>query len=663
MSPKRTDGYRKNNNFPPRSQKIKEGTNSEQKLTGIITINGKGVGLFRHETLKEPAIIEKGGTANALHGDTVEIQIIGKTRDGIGAKVLKVLSRAKETYVGVLVKYEDHLFLQADNYRIHVPFLINKGTGNLKDKALVKFISWGENEKYPSVEIIEVIGKSGVHETEMQAIVLDRGFTPNFPPEVEREAEKIKEEVLRSWNEEVKKRRDFRNIPTCTIDPVDAKDFDDAISFEYLPDGNYQIGVHIADVSHFVREGTLLDDEAKKRGTSIYLVDRTIPMLPEVLSNDLCSLNPNEEKLSFSAVFTMNKNAEVISRWFGKTVIKSDKRFTYEEAQNGILSGEGSFGKELQILNGLAKKMLFERTKRGAISFETDEVKFELDKNGVPLRVIRKVRFDAHKLVEEFMLLANREVATFIETFKKKDDSHNPLFLYRIHDVPDNEKISELALFVKALGHELPIKGHVTGKDLNALFKRMEGEASEGLIKTAAIRSMAKAIYSLKNIGHFGLAFDYYTHFTSPIRRYPDTMVHRLLEQYLSGKDISRENFSKYEKLASQTTESEIRASEAERESIKLKQVEYMSQFIGKTFKGKISGVTEWGMYVEDVETKSEGMIALRNIKDDFYILDRKNYCLIGEKTKKKFSLGDIIEYRVSKADPEKRLLDFELVK
>lgn len=643
-------------------KKSRNRTHNSDELEGIITINGKGIGLFRHEKYENGIIILAGNTSIALHGDTVKVLVTRKTNEGVEGKVKSVEKRARTTFVGTIFSKENNLFINPDNYRIHVPFVVLNGKYEIDDKVLFKLVNWSENEEYPTAEVIEVIGKKGIHETEMRSIVLDRGFQTGFPKEVEDEAHKVKSETLSKWNEEIAKRRDFRNITTFTIDPVDAKDFDDAISFRELKNGDYEIGVHIADVSHFVTPGTLLDREAEKRGTSIYLVDRTIPMLPEVLSNDLCSLNPNEEKLAFSAVFMMNKNAKVTERWFGKTVIKSDKRFTYEDAQERIVSKSGEFANEINILNDLAKKMLAERTAKGAISFETDEVKFILDDNGSPIKVIRKVRFDAHKLVEEFMLLANREVATFVETLKKPHDTRTPLFLYRIHDVPDNEKIAELSIFVKALGHELPIKGHVTGKDLNALFNRMDGEANEGLIKTATIRSMAKAIYSVKNIGHFGLAFDYYTHFTSPIRRYPDTLVHRLLETYINGGKINEQEFARYEKLASQTTESEIRAAEAERESIKLKQVEYMQKKIGQIFEGKISGVTEWGMYVEEKETKSEGMIALRTLKDDYYVLDRKNYCLKGERTKKVFSLGDKIKFKVVSANPDKRILDYALI-
>ncbi len=634
-----------------------------KELSGIITITAKGSGYVAIPDFKEDVEIPEGKTSTAFHGDVVLIKTLPKTQRRLQGEVMKVVSRKKETFVGTIVEKDNKRMFVADNKKIHTSFSIS-GNAKVGYKVLGKLLPWTNSKEKPQIEVIQDIGKKGDNTVEMNSIVIDRGFSPTFPSEVENEAISIRDSSISDFQNEIKNRRDIRGTLTVTIDPHDAKDFDDAISFKQLTPNTYEIGVHIADVSHYVRPNTELDKEAQKRATSIYLVDRTIPMLPEILSNELCSLNPNEDKLTFSAIFEMNNNGEVLKSWFGKTVINSNKRFTYEEAQESILGKSEIYKQELQTLDSIAKKLLAERTKKGAISFEQDEVKFVLDENGKPLRVIRKIRFDAHKLVEEFMLLANREVARFINKIHKpKTKGENPLFLYRIHDVPDNEKIAELSIFVKALGHELPLnKGHVTGRDLNALFKRLEGKAEESIVKTATIRSMAKAIYSIKNIGHYGLAFDYYTHFTSPIRRYPDTLVHRLLQKYLDGKPINNTEFAFYEKMGSHSTEAEIRASEAERESIKLKQVEYMQDKIGITFDGVISGVTEWGLYIEEKETKSEGLVRLRDLKNDYYKLDRKNYCLIGEKTKKKYSLGDSVKFKINSADLERKTLDLQLI-
>jgi len=636
-------------------------------LEGRISISSKGTGYVSIEGHEEDVEIPADKTGVAFHGDTVKIVLEGKNYYGrtVG-KVTEVLIRVKTHFAGTTKIEAGKTIILADNRKIHVPFVpTTKVAPNLK--VFFKIASWEKRNEDPKAEILSIIGEKGNNTAEMHAIILDRGFSPTFPPEVEEEAEEIKKASLTDTEQEARARRDMRGVLTMTIDPFDAKDFDDAISFVVLPNGNYEIGIHIADVSHYVVHGSALDREAVKRATSVYLVDRTIPMLPEVLSNDLCSLNPNEDKLAFSAIFEMNSDGEVSNRWFGRTIINSTKRFTYEEAQESIMGRSELYKNELTILNNIAKKLTARRTEAGAISFEQDEVKFVLDENGKPLKVIRKVRFDAHKLVEEFMLLANREVAKEITTLHEKKEGTKkglpPLFLYRIHDMPKTEKITELALFVKALGYNLPVseKG-ITGKDLNALFDAVAGKPEESLIKTAAVRSMAKAIYSIKNIGHYGLAFEYYTHFTSPIRRYPDVLVHRLLAEYLAGKSISQQEFGRYEKLAATTTEAEIRAAEAERESIKMKQVEYMADKIGQNFEGTISGVTEWGMYVEERETKSEGMIRLKALTDDFYKLDQKNYCLIGERTKKKYSLGDAVKFTIVGVDPEKRMIDLKLI-
>lgn len=549
-----------------------------------------------------------------------------------------------------------------DDRKMYVNILIlDPKPEEMGKKVLARITHWNENEAFPTGEIVQVLGEKGDHETEIQSIILDRGIDTNFPPEVEREAEKINETEKPLREEEIKKRVDFRDTLTMTIDPVDAKDFDDALSIKDVGNGEFEIGVHIADVSYYVREGTALDREAQKRSFSVYLVDRTIPMLPEVLSNDLCSLNPNEDRFAFSAVFTMTKEGKVKTRWFGKTVIHSKKRFSYEAAQDVLNAGKGDLFTELDTLNKIAKKLHKENYAAGAIEFEQEEVRFKLDEHGKPLDVYKKERLETHKLIEEFMLLANREVAKFIYDKTKETQGAG---MYRIHDDPDAERIQELSLFIQALGYHLPVhQGKVNPKDINKLIESIAGAPEESLIKTATIRSMAKAIYSPKNVGHFGLGFKYYTHFTSPIRRYPDLMVHRILENILENKKSKvKDEYSAFKHIADHATDREIAAAEAERASIKFKQVEYMSEHIGEEFDGMISGVTEWGIYVEDIRTKCEGMVPLRELGDDFYIFNRKTYSVEGQKTKKKYRLGDKVRFRVMKADLDAKNLDYKLV-
>ena len=585
-------------------------------ITGLISINSRGVGFVEDEGGKDDIEIPTENLNCALNKDEVEVRLTGgkSQRERPLGAVMKIVKRAKDKFVGVLKQEEGRFFVKPDDWRCYADFRIDaKKTGNAKeeDKVLIKMLPWNDPGRSPEAEIVEVIGRAGEHNTEMKALALARGFASSFPDVVEREARLLKQNEKTIFVEEIPKRKDFRGVTTFTIDPVDAKDFDDALSFKQLQNGNYEIGVHIADVSFFVREKTVLDAEARERGFSVYLVDRTIPMLPEALSNDLCSLNPNEDKFAFSAVFEINEKAEVLSRWFGRTVIRSDKRFTYEEAQEIINKKEGILSEELLVLNRLAKIMQEKNNAAGAIDFAQDEVKFELDKDGWPIRAYKKPHLETHKLVEEWMLLANREVAEFLSHAREKQKSKMPV-LYRIHDLPDSEKIGELALFVRALGHHLPITGKsVTAKDLQQLFKKIEGEAEEALIKTTALRSMSKAVYSTKNIGHFGLAMPFYTHFTSPIRRYADLLIHRMLAGHLHGEKMEAQEWAEYERLAEHITEKEIGAAEAERESVKMKKVEYMSERVGKEFDGVISGVTEWGVYIEETETKSEGMVRM----------------------------------------------------
>lgn len=596
-----------------------------------------------------------------LSGDTVKVEIVGKNGPRKKGRVIKVEKRLKTKFVGVVEVSQKGKVVRADNKRVHVFFELLEDVP-IQSKVYFSLGKWENPNRSPEGKLIRVLGKKGDNDVEMESILLERGFDATFEEEVIKEAENVRELSRNEVEAEIKNRKDFRDRLTFTIDPEDAKDFDDALSFKKLGENFFEIGIHIADVSHYLKEGTLLDKEARKRGVSIYLVDRTVPMLPESLSTDLCSLNPNEDKFTFSAVFEIEKSGVIRKSWFGKTVINSNKRFTYEEAQGVLDNGGGPHLEELRTLNEIAKNLNKKRFEDGAISFEQDEVKFELDQSGAPIRIFRKVRGDTHKLVEEFMLLANREVATHVTKLHKNKDVE-PLFVYRIHDYPDPEKIVELGIFIKAVGYELKIdKGQVSAKDLNALFKQIEGEAEEGVIKTAAIRSMAKAIYSTKNIGHYGLGFEYYTHFTSPIRRYADVMVHRLLLSYLSGKKVGDKTYSLYENISRSVTESEIRAAEAERDSIKLKQVEYMKERIGKEFGGVISGVTDWGIYIEENETKCEGLVRISNLGNEYFVLDRKNYRLVGEKTKKTYSLGDRLRFKVTSSDLERKTLDYAIV-
>ncbi|MDP3875168.1 MAG: ribonuclease R [bacterium] len=637
-------------------------------LEGTIRVTGKGVGYFPAPDDSDDFEIQPDNLHAALNRDKVKIGFLNKEVLGRKqAEVLEIAERHKTEFVGTLEKDGDIFFLVPDDKRMYrdifVPLdSVRQGSpqaAQAGDKVQVKIIEWSDPSKSPKGEVIRIIGRAGEHNAEMLGIVYESGFEVDFPPEVEEDAQMWKKKYQKE--EKLKGRKDFRETATFTIDPVDAKDFDDALSFKILPDGDYEIGIHIADVSHFVVEKTALDREALKRGTSIYLVDRTIPMLPEVLSNDLCSLNPNEPKYAFSAVFVIDKEAKVKERWFGKTLIESDKRFSYEEAQEIMDKGIGTFVEELKTLNTLAKKLREERFRKGALDFETEEVKFELDDLGKPIRVYRKERKDTHKLIEEFMLLANREVATYMSAVHP--ERSRGAFVYRIHDAPNREKILNLATFVKALGFELKNKdGETTGEDIARMLRSVDDSPAEMLIKTAAVRAMSKAIYSTSNIGHFGLAFEYYTHFTSPIRRYPDLMVHRLLLRFLLKGQIEQDEIIKYQRLCDDSSERELEAAQAERASIKYKQVEYMQEHISEQFNAIVSGVSEWGVYVEEVNTKAEGMVKLRDMKDDFYELNEKLYAIVGKKTGKKYSLGDKIKVKLTASDPERKTLDFTFV-
>lgn len=637
-------------------------------ITGTISTNRKGMGFVKNPQNEEQDIlIEIGSLNTALNGDTVEVRLGDKNvYNQQTGTVVKVLERKRTKFVCTMDIYDDVLTALPDDKKAYSP--IDLSPSDLEkvqrgDKIFVEIAPWTDPEKRPQGKILKIIGSKGNNNTEMESIVLEKGFEIGFPAPVEAEAQEIERNKVTDIAEQIKVRRDFRNTLTFTIDPFDAKDFDDAISFKDLENGTYEVGVHIADVSHYVREGTELDTEALKRGCSIYLVDRTIPMLPEVLSNDVCSLNPHEEKLTFSAVFVMNNNAEVLERWFGKTVIKSDHRFTYEDAQEVLNKKSGTYYKELNTLNVLAKILQQEKFKKGAIEFEQEEIKFKLDENGKPIGVYKKERLDTHKLVEEYMLLANREVAKSIFDSIKSKGKKDTGSIYRIHDIPDKERMLDLSVFVKALGYNLRTKnGEVSAYDIKHLLKQIAGTPHETLITTAVIRSMQKAVYSTKNIGHFGLAFDYYTHFTSPIRRYPDLLIQRILERHLNHEPFKDTEIIEFQNIAEQSTSREIDASSAERESKKLKQVEYMSDKVGKVFEGVISGVTEWGLYVEEKETKSEGMIKLRDLGQDFFTFDKKTYSIVGQKTGKRFTLGDAISFKVTGADLDKKTLDYVLI-
>ncbi|MBV2228121.1 MULTISPECIES: ribonuclease R [unclassified Sphingobacterium] len=596
----------------------------------------------------------------ALHNDIVKVHVYerkkGRKREG---EVVEILQRAKTDFTGTIDISKSYAFFQPDDRKmlhdIFIPLDNLNGAKN-GEKVLVSILEWPKNAKNPIGIVKSVLGKKGENNTEMNAILADFGFPLEFPKAVEDAANSISDSISA---EEISKRHDFRSTTTFTIDPADAKDFDDAISFKKLENGNYEVGIHIADVSHYVTPDSTLDKEAFERGTSVYLVDRVIPMLPERLSNNLCSLRPNEDKLCFSAVFEMDEKANVIDQWFGRTVIHSDRRFSYEEAQEIIEGKEDELSEAILKLNELAFILRDRKFKAGAISFESEEVKFNLDENGKPLGVYTKVRKEAHKLIEDFMLLANRKVAEFIGRMGK---GKNKLpFVYRFHDVPNPETLTSFSLFASRFGHRLSIKtDKETAKSLNALLTKIEGSKEQNLLTSLAIRSMAKAIYTTKKTSHYGLAFDYYTHFTSPIRRYPDVMVHRLLQFYLDGgKNVNAEH---YEKMSEHSSQMEKKAAEAERASIKYKQAEFLQDQIGIEYTGIVSGVTEWGMYVEIEENKCEGMVRLRDITDDFYTLDEKNFAIIGQRKKKVYQLGDEVQIKVKKVDLEKRQIDFTLL-
>jgi ribonuclease R len=630
-------------------------------ITGKVDMTADGAAfIIPDDEFEKDVFVSARKLHNALHGDKVKVYIYAKKRGRKNeGEVVEIIQRLKTDFIGVIKISDRFAFVTVDDKKmlqdIFVPLSDLAGAKN-GQKVQVAITDWPEGAKNPVGKIINILGTEGENDTEMNAILAQYGFPLSFPAEVEKEANEIPEQISEA---ELKDRRDFRETVTFTIDPADAKDFDDAISFKKLPNGNYEIGVHIADVSHYVQPKSYLDKEAYSRATSVYLVDRVIPMLPERLSNGVCSLRPNEDKLCFAAVFELDNKANILEEWFGRTVIHSDRRFSYEEAQEVLENKEGDYAEELVKLNELAYILRDRKFKNGAISFESTEVKFKLDEKGKPVGVYVKERKDAHKLIEDFMLLANKKVAEFIA--KKGKGKQKYTFVYRSHDSPNLENLGTFALFAARFGYKINMKtDKEIAKSLNFLMEDVEGKKEQNVLTQLAIRSMAKAVYTTKKTSHYGLAFDHYTHFTSPIRRYPDVMVHRLLAAYLNGERSANED--EYETAASHSSAMEKRAADAERASIKYKQVEYLEDNVGKLFMGIISGVTEWGMYVELIENKCEGMIRLKDIADDFYVLDEKNYCIVGQRKKKKYQLGDEVKVKVKKVDLSKRQIDFALV-
>ena len=659
--------------------------NADRKYSiGTLDITSNGNGYFISDDYEDDIFIPNNNLGKGLHQDTVKAYVY-KIRSGkkMEADVVEILERAKTEFVGVLQKNKNFGFVVPDNNKMYADIFISENKMNSAehgDKVQAKIIDWPKNSKNPFGKITTVLGKPGDHNTEMHSILLEYDLPYEFELEVEKEAENLSIDITK---EEISKRRDMRKDLTFTIDPKDAKDFDDALSFTKLENGNYEVGIHIADVSHYLEPKTILDDEAYKRATSVYLVDRVVPMLPEMLSNGVCSLRPHEEKLTFSAVFEINKKAQIIKEWFGRTVTYSDQRFAYEEAQsiieNCVISdtiqpykmpeGVSITDKAYEVtkevveatlkLDELAKILRKKRMKQGAISFDRVEVKFNLDEEANPVGVFFKESKDANKLIEEFMLLANKKVAEYIGFSKGK--ATNRTFIYRVHDEPNDEKLASLQNMVRKFGYKINTDTkETTSESLNQLLSDVHGKAESNMIETLTIRTMSKAVYTTQNIGHYGLAFDYYSHFTSPIRRYPDVMTHRLLQHYLDGGDTPKAD--KFEEKCKHSSNREELASKAERSSIKYMQVKYMQDHKDEVFDGVITGTTEWGIYVEISSNKCEGMVRIRDIKSDFYVFDDKQHAIIGQSSKKMYQLGDEVKIQVKKADLERKHLDFNLV-
>lgn len=653
-----------------RMKKQKETARTDQNYTeGNISITSKLIGYVRTKDSKDSIEIEPAYLNTALHGDIVKV-LIHQDKKGLSAQsgeVVEIIRRSKAGFAGILEQENEIYFLAPSDHKMYTDIVIPENRlygAKVGQKVFGIITAWHDSKKAPLGEIIEILGNPKDNDVEMRAIALEKGFNAKFPEDVENEAQnELKKSQDKNLQEkEITNRRDFRGVTTFTIDPIDAKDFDDALSVKKLADGDFEIGIHIADVSHYVRPDTLLDKEAVKRATSVYLVDRTIPMLPEILSNDLCSLVQGKDRLTMSAVFVFDKKGNIKSEWFGKTIINSNKRFTYEEAQNVLDLQNGPHLEELNTLYNISKELTKKRFEHGAISLDQDEVKFKLDEKGIPTGVYIKTRLETSKLIEEFMLIANKKVAEYIGTPENKENK-NRVFVYRVHNEPEESKIQDLVRFLAKLGYKVKtVDGLIPPSEINNLLKKLDGKEEKKTVQTAIIRSMAKAIYSTKNIGHYGLAFEFYTHFTSPIRRYPDVIVHRLLNDYLHNKVIKTEKWHEYDEISIHSSIREKEASDAERTSIKYKQIEYMSYHIGENFDGVITGVTEWGMFVEEKETKCEGMIRLKDIGDDYYEYQEKEMAIVGKKTKKKYRIGDQIKIKVKSADLNKMVIDYVFV-